>query len=239
MYEEACRPVLFEQDDEYAPYWGKGSSILIANSNHYYWVTAEHVIKSMGGSSDSVRIFPCEASRISLPFNEQYKIENEHNENDDYKDLFVIRVDLDEFIKNGDAPITAQDIDVGVIPAESINKAARLQVIGYPAESRAVDYDDFKIKYKREIINAEYTGKSNENNCHTLKMSDSVQINDYDGLSGSPVFYMKETVKDGRIVIYPLLTGLLLRGSAESRVCHFVSVNVLLNIIEKAEESNA
>lgn len=194
MIEEACRPVLFEQDDSEYPYGGKGSSVLVANSNYYYWVTAAHVIDKMGGSADSLRIFPSESSRVALPYNQQYRIKDESGQSEYHRDLFILRVDLEEFARNGDAPLTAQDIEQGALPAEELSESARLLVVGYPSKSRAVDYEQFKIKYKRKWIPAEYSGPGVDDHCHKMIVSEFVDIKDYDGLSGSPVFYMKETI---------------------------------------------
>ena len=62
LFEEASRPVIYEQDNSEFSYWGKGSSFLVANSHNYYWVTASHVLKNMGGSADALRIFPSDKS---------------------------------------------------------------------------------------------------------------------------------------------------------------------------------
>jgi len=48
LFEEASRPVIYEEDNSDLSYWGKGSSFLIANSHNYYWVTASHVLENMG-----------------------------------------------------------------------------------------------------------------------------------------------------------------------------------------------
>ena len=240
MFEEACRPVLFEQDDSDYPYWGKGSSVIVANTKYYYWVTSAHVINNMGGSSDSVRIFPTDNSRVSIPFNQLYRIEAEEDISEDYKDLYVLRIDLEEFAKNGDMPLTAQDIEYGAFPPAKLNTGDRLMVICYPSESRAVDYEEYKIKYKREPLSAEYIGKSRyAEHCHTLRFSESVQLDDYDGISGSPVFYMNEVMHECRSVFFPLLVGLIIRGGSNSRQAHFISVDVLVNLIQKAESNSA
>ncbi|RXE48807.1 trypsin-like peptidase domain-containing protein [Chromohalobacter israelensis] len=238
MIEEVCRPVLFEQEDSEYPYWGKGSSVLVANSSYYYWVTAAHVIDKMGGSADSLRIFSSESSRVSLPYNQQYRIEDDGGQPEDYRDLFVLRVDLEEFASTGDAPLTAQDVEQGAMPAEELSEGTRLLVVGYPSESRAVDYEQFKIEYKRQWIPAEYAGPGADNHCHKMILSESAGLNDYDGLSGSPVLYEKSYISK-KLAIVPILVGLLLRGGAQSRHAHFVSANVLVNLIQKAEDRNA
>lgn len=234
-FEEACRPVIFEQKHEEFCYWGKGSSFLIANANNYYWVTASHVLKNMGGCVESVRIFPSDTSRISLPFNEKYTIKSDSTNGEDYKDVLILRIDLQEFDASGDAPLVAQDLEQGVLGAEHLREDDELWVIGYPSESNFVDYDCRAIKNTRSIVRAVYGGESFSDHCHKLIIETSLKLESLDGLSGSPVFHIKKTNRNGQLAAYPLLVGMLLRGTASSGVAHFVSSSVIAKIVSLAE----
>jgi hypothetical protein len=234
-FEGVARPVLFEQENPDFPYWGKGSSFLLANSNHYYWITAKHVITNMGGSADMLRIFPADGSRSSLPFNESYLINAEGVDDEDYKDIYALRVDLSEFEENGDAPLTAQDIESGILAAESLSENDEIWIIGYPSESNFVDFDSCAIKNTRSVIRATYQGNSLSQHCHTARIETSINLSSYDGLSGSPVFFLK-TVMDGEQQIqFPLFVGMLLRGTATSSLVHFVSSSVIERLTHLAE----
>jgi len=233
MFEQACRPVIFEQGDDNCTYWGKGSSVLLATSKNYYWATAAHLITNMGGTSENIRIFPSDHSRQSIPFNQALRITKRDFE--DYADLFVLRVDLEALANSGDVPLVAQDIVHGMSLAEVLNAGANLLIVGYPSESRSIDYEDYKIRYKRQRIFAQYVGAGTDDYSHKLQFSDTAEFNDYDGLSGSPVFHLKEETHDGRPVILPLLAGMLLRGGGQDRWGHFISSSVLLQLIVKSE----
>ncbi len=236
MFEEVARPVLYESEDDKFTYWGKGSSVLIGTSKHFYWVTAEHVIRNLGGDTDSLRIFPSNKSKISIPFNEKYQIVLDQSEDEEFKDIFALRIDLELFKEKGDAPLYVQDIENGAFIAENLNLGACLLVIGFPSEIQSINYDELKIKHKRSWLPARYIGQSISDHCHQLRFSDSVEIADYDGLSGSPVFYKKEApYVNGQKAIIPLFAGLLLRGNATNKIAHFVSSNVIKNLIHKAE----
>jgi hypothetical protein len=236
-FEETCRPVIFEQEHAEYPYWGKGSSFLIANSRAYYWVTASHVLSNIGGVAQSVRIFPSDHSRISLPFNEQFTITKGLADDEDYKDIFVLRIELDEFDSSGDSPLVAQDIEQGVQLAEDLTPGSELWIIGYPSESNFVDYDAQKFINTRSVLRAVYQGPSFLDHCHELRVESSVRLESYDGLSGSPVFFMKSKVANGKALLYPLLVGMLIRGTASSSTAHFVSSNVIVNLIVEAERN--
>ena len=235
LFEETSRPVIFEHEDVQFPYWGKGSSVLLANWQHYFWITASHVISNMGGSAQSLRIFPSDHSRISLPFNEQYTIKKELSEDEDHKDIFALRINIEEFEEFGDAPLVAQDIGLGVLPAEELTLQAELWIIGYPAESNFVDYDCGRIRNTRSVIRAIYQGRSTSDHCHVAGIESSIQLTSYDGLSGSPVFYIRSKIAEGREILLPLFVGMLLRGTASSSLVHFVSASVIRRLIQLSE----
>jgi hypothetical protein len=235
QFESVSRPVIFEHDDPNFSYWGKGSSFLISNASNFYWVTAAHVLKNLGGCVDSVRIFPSDGSRISLPFNEKYTINKGSTDDEEYKDVFVARIDLARFDTSGDAPLVAQDIEQGLLSATQLKPNDELWVIGYPAESNFIDYDFNKIKNTRSVLRAIYLGESTNAHCHELLMETSVRLDSYDGLSGSPVYFLKPQDQGGKIVKYPMLVGMLIRGTASSRIAHFVNSDVLSNVINLAE----
>jgi hypothetical protein len=235
VFEEASRPVLYEQENSEFSYWGKGSSFLIANSRNYYWVTAAHVLKNMGGSADSLRIFPSDKSKISLPFNEQYTVNKGATDDEDYKDIFMLRLDLADFDNSGDAPLIAQDIEIGIMDTRGLKQNDVLWIIGYPAETNFIDYEAYRINRTRSVIRAIYKGESISQHCHEIEFSTSIELNDYDGLSGSPLFYMRQIVHDGEEVLLPLLVGMLLRGTASSKIGHFVGAGVIENIVNLAE----
>lgn len=233
-FEGAVRPVIFEHDDSNYPYWGKGSSFLVANAKHYFWVTAEHVIKNLGGRAEALRIFPSDNSRISLPFNEQYAIKKDGGDDEEYKDLYVLRINLSEFDATGDLPLTAQDVETGLLPAEKLAVDDELWIIGYPAESNFIDVEARAIKNTRSVIRAIYKGYSRSEHCHTARIETSISLSSFDGLSGSPVFCLQPAKVSGEDVLFPMLAGMLLRGTAESKLVHFVSARVIKELINLA-----
>lgn len=233
-FEQVSRPVLFEHTDSDYPYWGKGTSLLVATAQSNYWVTAQHVLKNSGGRVDALRIFPTDWSRISLPFNEQYEIPSD-NLDDDYKDILIVRVDLERFKKSGDAPLVAQDVDVGFLAPEQLAIGSELLIIGYPSESNWIDYDEQKIKSNRSLIKARYEGLGHSEHCHQLHFDTSLNISNFDGLSGSPVFVLQPRKLAGQDCLFPMLVGVLIRGTAESQIGYFISALVIKEMIRLAE----
>lgn len=233
-FEQVSRPVLFVHSDPNFPYWGKGSSILVATAQRHYWVTALHVLRNNVGNTDSLCIFPSDNSRVSLPFNEQYTIPA-INSDDDYKDVLILRVDLDRFTKSGDAALVAQDVENGFFDPEQLVIDSKLLIIGYPSESNWINYDQQIIRSNRILISAKFMGKSHDDHCHKLKVETSLKIGNLDGLSGSPVFYLQSRTFQGTTFQFPLLVGMLIRGTIESGIAHFISAKVIERIIRLSE----
>jgi len=111
--------------------------------------------------------------------------------------------------------------------AETLMPNDVLWIIGYPSENNFIDYESRKISNTRSVIRAIYKGESVSEHCHELNFDTSINLNDYDGLSGSPVFYLKQMVQDDEVILFPLLVGMLLRGTASSKIGHFVSASEL------------
>ena len=184
----------------------------------------------MGGSADSLRIFPSDNSKISLPFNEQYTVNTGLTDDEEFKDIFMLRINLKDFYSSGDALLKALNIERGILRAEKLKPNEELFVIGYPAERNFIDYDTREIKNTRIAIRAVYEGRSVSDHCHKLNIDRSIELKDYDGLSGSPVFRITAD--------YPFLVGMLLRGTASSGIAHFVSSSVIADLVNLAENDN-
>ena len=237
IFDQIARPVIFELADNDFPYWGKGTSILLANSRCYYWATAAHVLRNLGGTADKLRIFPSDESRVSLPFNEQYSVKLDEVNDEEFKDVLVLRIDVDEFDAAGDAPLAAQDLEEGLHYTEDLQKGDELWIIGYAAENNYIDYERESIKSTRSVIRAIYAGRSASDHCHTLNVESSIRLDSFDGLSGSPVFFMKNSLLEGQQVQIPLLVGMLLRGTASSKIAHFVSSRIFAELTRIAERT--
>ena len=236
-FELSCRPVIFESEQADWSYWGKGSSVLIASPKSHYWLTADHVMKNLGGDVESLRIFPSDYSRMSLPFDEKYAINRDIAGDADYADLYMLRIDLSDFRSSGDAPLVSQDIEIGAFPAEELGAGDELWVIGYPAEHVNFNYDECKFGMTRSVIRGVYHGLDSEEHCHTLTVDTTIKIDDYDGLSGGGVFWLREQTFAGKAVVTPLLVGLMIRGSVESNIIRFISANVIRNFVRRIEDT--
>ncbi|MFQ3247976.1 MAG: hypothetical protein ACI9SP_004635 [Arenicella sp.] len=225
LFHYASRPVLFESDEYYH---GFGSSVLISTSKNCYWVTAQHVIDNQSQKPENLRIYPAEKSRISIPFDQCIVI----REDDDYSDLCILRIDSALFNKTGDKEIVSQALENGLLNPNDLNLGDRLYVVGFPLDGREVDYESYKIKYRQSDFNANYIGSSSMKHCHEIRFDQNHGLDDFNGLSGSPVYKLLSSNN----VLKVMLVGILLRGTVSSSIAHFVGADVLRHAILESEK---
>lgn len=219
-----ARPVLFEG---FGHYGGFGSSVLIASGHYYYWLTAKHVITEQDASIEQLRIFPTDHSRMSIPY-DQWREITTNDVDDECRDLYCLRIDLNQFSQSGDSVLGGIDINVAYQSPRQLTVGTPLKVIGFPGEFRGIDYEKKLILSRRFEFDAIYSGKQSQHFFHELRISDMKGISDCNGLSGSPVFGLLDN-GEGKV---PLFAGILVRGSASTGVCSFISIEPILKITE-------
>jgi hypothetical protein len=228
-HERPSRPVLFFTKESDYPYWGRGSSFFITSGSNIYWITAQHVIENQKASPKDLMITPGNESTVSVPFDNLFKIKKS-DENEDFRDLFMLRVNLDEFWESKDSDIYAWNINRDFFDSEKLSPGDELFLLGYPSESRYVDYDVKRIHFTRVVLRGLYQNPAHDDHCHVLKLETSVSINDLDGLSGGVVFRYPQNPEEPVQVV-----GLMIRGSVERGNVHFVGSNVIREFVHIAE----
>lgn len=232
-FEEICRPIITEHPEAPGFYGALGSSFLVASDDdHFYWVTALHNINNM--PTGWLRIIPMDNSSVTLPFDEMITIGG-GRDSETFKDIYITRINMSQFIQNGDTPLKAQDVEKGFIPAENLKAGDELFVIGYPNERTEIDYTAQSILQTRCVLRAIYKEYDPlADHLHMANISTSIELRSYNGLSGSAVFYMDNKAINGTTYRFPLLVGMVLQGTASSGIIRFVSSRVIFDIIRKA-----
>lgn len=226
-FDEIARPIWFEHDDPIYSIGVKGSSFICADAKHFYWVTAAHVLSKSQTESQSLRIFSSDSSTVTLPFDEKYTL-TKKDPGDDDRDIFILRVNDEEFSKSGDSALIGQDIQDGFLDADNLPPGSELWIVGYADDDNDVDYDQPKIKQTRSVLRAIYQRRSISEYCHEARVESSIKLSSFDGFSGSPVFY--KHIEGGKERM--LLTGMLIRGTASSLLVHFINAAVIRRMIE-------
>lgn len=229
---EAVRPVLFESDDADYPYFGMGSSVLLSTSRNLYWVTAKHVMHNQHGSAETLRVFATENSRMSIPFNLSVKIVGQ-SEDSLLTDLYILRATLAEFATSGDAAASSQRIEDGLLEMAALKQGDELLVAGYPNDHRAVNYEDFKIRYTRSVLKANFVGfSSSQQHCGDMRIDTPHGLTTLNGFSGSPIYRL---VNVGQFTM-PMMVGLAVLANDETGLVRFIDAKVLRHAISVSEK---
>ncbi len=220
-FERASRPVLFFKKKSEYPYWGKGSSLFVASDQNVYWLTAKHVIETQGASAHDLMITPSDDSAISVPFSELIQIAK-NPQNEDYGDIYMLRLNLEEFWESTDSILHAWNINDHFFDCNKLSDGDEIFILGFPSESRFVDYDVKTIHFTQVVLRGIYEGRSSEAHCHKLRLETSITLKDLDGLSGGTVFRHPRNPEEPT-----QLVGLLIRGSSKSGIVHFIDCAVI------------
>ena len=190
-------------------------------------MSAKHVFKNQGGTPESLRVFPSDKSRNSIPFDALAVIHLDGTEDESYKDLYLLKIAIEKFRTSGDDRLVTIDLDRGCARLKSISEGDKMLLIGFPSEVRGVDYERSRISYARKLLEAEFVGASMMSNCFDMRLKDTGGLTDLDGYSGSPVFHWEANHT-------PRLAGVMITGTISSGICHFIGVHVLESAIKKA-----
>ncbi|MCW9057592.1 MAG: hypothetical protein OQL11_01775 [Gammaproteobacteria bacterium] len=228
-HERPSRPVLFFTKESDYPYWGIGSSFFIASDQHVYWITARHVMEKQGALPHDLKITPGDDSAISVPFSELLQIEK-GLDNEDFRDLYMLKVNMDEFWESTDSELYAWNISRDFYDCTKLSTGEELFLLGFPSESRFVDYDVKRIHFTQVVLRGIYLGQTSEEHCHELQLETSVTLEELDGLSGGVVFrYPRNPEEPSQMV------GLLIRGTSKSGILRFIDCAVINEFVRLSE----
>jgi hypothetical protein len=227
--ERPSRPVLFLAKESEYPYWGRGSSLFVASDRNVYWLTARHVIERQGASAPDLIVTPTDDSAITVPFNELIQIARDPD-NPDYKDLFMLRINLEEFWGSTDSELYAWNIDRNFFDCSQLSQGDELFVLGFPSESRFVDYETKRVHFTKVVLRGVYEGLSSEEHCHKLRLETSVDLKELDGLSGGTVFRHPRNPNEPSEFV-----GLVVRGTAVSGFVYFIDCAVIADFVRLSD----
>lgn len=229
-HEKSSRPMLFFNENSDFPYWGKGSAFFVVRNGDIFLATAKHVVKNQQINHGDLMITPEDDSSTPIAFSEEISIEDAANDND-FNDISIFRVCMEDYMQSKNSDIYAWDVERDFYDCENLNNNESLYIIGYPSEFSFVDYDAKRIHSARVIVRCLYKGPSPIDHCHTMCLETSVEINDLDGLSGGAVFRYPES--NGELV---QLVGMVIRGTYESKILHFIDCSILRELVWLSDE---
>jgi hypothetical protein len=224
-------PLLFEGVLDEAPYGMAGTGFLIRCEDSLYFSTAAHCLEP--GDHNRLRLPETYQSNRVLTLKQFGSTTLPPGERDtDYADFALFSVEPVDF-----GPRDDRNLEPAYLPRSDTTTALREHVLltirGYPkaAPLSGIDYGRRVVTVQALICDAAYLGSAESQHCHKLQFVSSCPVNDFDHLSGSPVF---AKLPHQRETIY-VLVGLLLRAGGPQRFGRFVSIEVVREGIRRFE----
>lgn len=227
----AAHPILFEVDSTDTPYAGQGTCFLAKSHGAYSLFSAQHVVDAC--AADTLRVFPNDESDVSIAFNRVTQVANPNPEDNDYADVICLRIDSSPFDTARGMVTSFIDVER---PLAILEPGSKLIIAGYPDQFRGVDYETLKIRAIGQLLAAEYVGRSISAACHEIRFTDLGEVSNLSGFSGSPVFALTAFHKHSPHLGF---AGMLLRGTAASRLGHVLDAKVVRRFARAANERMA
>lgn len=226
----SSRQMMFENSVEGFEYSARGTGFLCRYLKHDFAITAHHVVR--GFVADSIRILFHQAAREFVPYNAQLTIKIPDIEDPDWADLAVFPLEqtlYEDRAFGAELPYVIPDRSAFWQP----NMSGHFIMRGFPHDLNAINYDTAGIRQQAILVEADYVRPSPMVHCSEIRFRDVSMCTTLDGLSGTPVFWLGQTLpREHR------LAGLVLRASHGSKIGHFVSAEIILAVLDKALAQN-
>jgi hypothetical protein len=223
----AVQPLVFETGVEEAPYSStRGTVFLVRYEGCPYVIAARHALQP--GNIVATCVFASETSNRLLPLKDVFFVPQDMND-EDFVDLAVIAIDKKRVVHPEVAQARVIDVTLACSEWKGYVSESQFFIIGYPEEPSTFNYEDQEFVTNREVLYGSYDGPSELSYLHKLRIADTRSLKTFSGLSGAPVFAWVER-KEQRPI--PVLCGMVLRGTPESGLIHFLDRDILLDALK-------
>lgn len=222
----SVQPLVFETGVEEAPYSStRGTVFLVGYDGGSYVLTARHALQP--DNLMPICVFPSDTSHKLIPLGKVFYVPHSPD-GEDFEDLAVISIDTSRITHPDVAG--ARLINMALVCNEWKKYAHEAQffVLGYPEERSSFNYETQEFRSDRMILFGRYRGTSPLQFHHVLSVPDNLSLKTFSGLSGAPVFAWLELPTERPTTV---LCGMVLRGTPESGIIHFLDRDVLLDAL--------
>ncbi len=225
---KCARPIIFEDNLEGYEYSGSGTFFFARYSGRFYGITAKHCLRDR--DKDSIRLLLIDAPKGAelVPIRTLHTIEDPPEGMEDWADLAFMELRDESLTEAQKKAPWFVDFDVLIRMGVSMRPGDVLVTRGCPSCIFRIDYEALKILTGFFSVDGTYAGRGIDKNTHVFKFSDLSQIENPNGMSGSPVFKIKETEHG---VDY-WFAGVILRSTKASGIAFFVDWSVVFQALQ-------
>lgn len=226
---QCARPMVFETGIEGAAFSIIGTAFVVGFHRALFVVTARHVVRDL--PVHRLVLYPSDRSKNGLRLSDCWYVEDDDNEPDS-SDLFLVRAELTKVPKS----IRRSSHLLHLTPPQVSDwfkdrHSATFFIFGYPMVVNEADYAKSQINTQQIFLHGTYVGPSMADRCHELLLKNPLGLPDFNGLSGSPVFCLRNEIA---APTQPTFCGMALRGGASSGRIHFLEASVILLALQEA-----
>jgi hypothetical protein len=232
------RPVIFLTGIPATPYSTAGTAFLVGFGHSVLIITAKHVLQNY--PPEKLIVYPSNKSKKHIRIIDWWDVHKDSSA-PDYSDIIVLKADMDSMPKKD--RVDGQLLFLS--PSSSTEWfdsrfTASYFLCGHPHEINEVDYDATQINTGQVLLPAKFVGPSKSAGCYALRTENPLNISSFNGLSGSPVFcYQNAFPLSLAPTTSPKFCGMVLRGGAEAGIVHFLSADVIVNVLQEAAQSES
>ncbi|MFV0678594.1 hypothetical protein [Variovorax sp. tm] len=225
----AIRPLLIDSAIPEIPLGVWGTCFLATYRGQLFVVTAAHLTK--WNHSGEVRILVSDRSMHRLPVSAGIGVLADTPS--EQVDLIVYPATLVGLSKNEQRRARILNFDSpGLFDWRSGAYSARFLVAGYPRAGTNVDYDAGIVRAAQVLLDGRYVGPIHGNNfTHSVKMKNSLDLDEFSGFSGSPVFSIEQRIGSEPVTRF---CGVAVAGSILASTMHFIDAVTLLTLLKTA-----
>ncbi len=231
---DCIAPILIRQRDnkDFPFFAGTGFFVNFPPYLEIYFVTARHCVCENSGElkgAIEVKLNTDPKCKLAVPFLEHLAVlESEAAE--DYEDVTVLTVGTlseEAYARLFERSLRLPDQRVAeFLQLNLVVTRGKVRTIGYPGESKNIDYDANHATVQPRGIVGTVTAKSNDSKWFTVE-SLNWKGESIAGFSGSPIIEFVPSVDQ---TITPLPIGVLATGGGNS-IFKFISINMVTNLI--------
>lgn len=220
------RPLYFDNENEEFPYSCVGTCFIVKYRRKLWVLTAKHVLVNSEYQVSQAMVPYSLGGEHFIPI----KGANSFDDIPNYKeatDIIVFEIDEDRLDRTRLDPSTVYDLDDEPETLPPLHGYS-IVVHGFPDELNEVSYEEQTMYRQRLSIFASDPQRSCITGCVRVELLSDGDIANARGFSGGPVFLVSRQTNTNTP---ERLLGVIVNGSAGSRVLHFLNIVVFKNLV--------
>lgn len=222
-------PLFLDSGIDEAPVGVYGTAFLVSYKGRVFLITAAHLVR--GVQAGQVRFLVDEESVVRLPVYQGFGVPAAWSD----IDAIVFPADLEDF-DLGKSRARALHITPRSCMWHERSHTSRFFLFGHPNDHVEIDYETGRARTGQTLIRGRYVGTSLGEGVHQLRVENPLKLEDFGGLSGSPVFCEEPRLASTAVARF---CGMAISGSPASLTVRFLEAAVLCKMMDLAIEHTA